>query len=610
MRMVSRRGYLVSVLITLVMIAGTSVAGSAGPNTGGSASVDIDRKISNMSLKEKVGQIFVPYVYGESPNTTNPADVAANQEMYGVNNAEGVIRKYKPGGIIYFAWSNNVNNPAQIANLSNGIQSSALAQRSKIPMLISTDHEQGVVVRVNEPATQFPGSMALGASRSTEHARTAATITGQELKAMGINQNFAPDADVNVNAQNPVIGVRSFGSHPGLVSDMVSAQVAGYQGGAGISSTAKHFPGHGDTAVDSHYGLPIINHSREELNQIDLPPFQAAIDSNIDAIMTAHIVVPALDPSGRPATLSKPILTGLLRQEMGFKGVIVTDALTMEGVRQQFGDARVPVEAIKAGADMMLMPPDMDAAYGGVLDAVRSGEIKEKRIDASVHRILALKAKRGVFQNPHVDEGAVNSTVGTSQHKAAAGDITDDTITLVKNDTDTLPLQANSGKNVLVTGAGGVAGSQADQADRSTLGSLAYQIAQRGTSTTVYETGANPDDARIAEAKTRAANNDLVVVTTNKAWASAGQQKLVQSLLDSGTPVIVVATRDPYDIAYFDSAPTYLATYSYRAVSMESLTRVLFGEVNPTGKLPVDIPAASDPSTALYPHGYGLGYGG
>ena len=607
MRMVSRRGYLVGVLITLVMIAGTSVAGSAGPNTGGSASVDIDRKISNMSLKEKVGQMFVPYVYGESANTTNPADVAANQEMYGVNNAEGVIRKYKPGGIIYFAWSNNVNNPAQIANLSNGIQSSALAQRSKIPMLISTDQEQGVVVRVNEPATQFPGSMALGASRSTEHARTAATITGQELKAMGINQNFAPDADVNVNAQNPVIGVRSFGSNPGLASDMVSAQVAGYQGGAGISSTAKHFPGHGDTAVDSHYGLPIINHSREELNQIDLPPFQAAIDSNIDAIMTAHIVVPALDPSGRPATLSKSILTGLLRQEMGFKGVIVTDALTMEGVRQQFGDARVPVEAIKVGADMMLMPPDMDAAYGGVLDAVRSGEIKEKRIDASVHRILALKAKRGVFQNPYVDEGAVNSTVGTSQNKAAAGDITDDTITLVKNDTDTLPLQANSGKNVLVTGAGGVAGSQAD---RSTLGSLAYQIAQRGASTTVYETGANPDDASITEAKTRATNNDLVVVTTNKAWASAGQQKLVQSLLDSGTPVIVVATRDPYDIAYFDSAPTYLATYSYRAVSMESLTRVLFGEVNPTGKLPVDIPAASDPSTALYPYGYGLGYGG
>ena len=602
MRMVSRRGYLVGVLITLVMIAGTSVAGSAGPNTGGSASVDIDRKISNMSLKEKVGQMFVPYVYGESANTTNPADVAANQEMYGVNNAEGVIRKYKPGGIIYFAWSNNVNNPAQIANLSNGIQSSALAQRSKIPMLISTDQEQGVVVRVNEPATQFPGSMALGASRSTEHARTAATITGQELKAMGINQNFAPDADVNVNAQNPVIGVRSFGSNPGLASDMVSAQVAGYQGGAGISSTAKHFPGHGDTAVDSHYGLPIINHSREELNQIDLPPFQAAIDSNIDAIMTAHIVVPALDPSGRPATLSKSILTGLLRQEMGFKGVIVTDALTMEGVRQQFGDARVPVEAIKVGADMMLMPPDMDAAYGGVLDAVRSGEIKEKRIDASVHRILALKAKRGVFQNPYVDEGAVNSTVGTSQNKAAAGDITDDTITLVKNDTDTLPLQANSDKNVLVTGAGGVAGSQAD---RSTLGSLAYQIAQRGASTTVYETGANPDDASITEAKTRATNNDLVVVTTNKAWASAGQQKLVQSLLDSGTPVIVVAIRDPYDIAYFDSAPTYLATYSYRAVSMESLTRVLFGEVNPTGKLPVDIPAASDPSTALYPYGYG-----
>lgn len=563
-----------------------------------------------MSLEEKVGQMFVPYVYGESAGTTNPADVSANQEIYGVDNAEDVIEKYKPGGIIYFAWSNNVNSPGQIADLSNGIQSSALQQRSGVPMLISTDQEQGVVVRVNEPATQFPGSMALGATRSQEYARTAASITGRELRAMGINQNFAPVADVNVNAQNPVIGVRSFGSDPGLVSNMVAAQVAGFQGGAGISATAKHFPGHGDTDVDSHTGIPIINHSREELDRIDLPPFKSAIDSGIDAIMTAHIVVPALDDSGRPATLSRPILTGLLREEMGFDGLIVTDALTMEGVRQEFGDDRVPVEAIKAGADMMLMPPRMDLAYNSVLEAVRGGEIKEKRINASVRRILELKAKRGLFQNPYVDESAVDSTVGTPQNTAAASAISDDTITLVKNAAGTLPLQAGSGQKVLVTGAGGVAGSQADQADRSTLGSLAYQIGQRGTTTEVYETGANPDDAKIAEAEARAANNDLIVVTTNKAWTSAGQQNLVRSMLDTGKPVIVVATRDPYDIAYFDAAPTYLATYSYRAISMESLARVLFGEISPGGKLPVDIPTANDPDEILYPYGHGLGYGG
>ena len=597
---------LVAGLLLSLMLFTTSAAAVARP--GSTNEGFLVSKVSRMTLEEKVGQLFVPYVYGESTDTTAPADVAANQQLYGVDNAEQLIDKYKPGGIIYFAWSNNVNDPGQIAGLSNGIQRAAMDQPAEVPMLISTDQEQGVVVRVNEPATQFPGAMALGATRSTEFARTAAVITGQELQAMGINQNFAPVADVNVNAQNPVIGVRSFGSDPDLVSGLVAAQVRGYQQGANTSATAKHFPGHGDTAVDSHYGLPIITHSREELEEIDLPPFRAAIASGADAIMTAHIVVPALDDSVRPATLSKPILTGLLRKEMGYKGLIVTDALTMEGVRQQFGDDRVPVEAIKAGADMMLMPPRMDLAYGGVLKAVRSGEISEKRINESVYRILELKQKRGLFGNPYVNEDAVDATVGSPQNRAAASAIADKSITLVKNDAGTLPLAANTGHKVLITGPAGVPGSAADSADRSTLGSLAYQMQQRGTTPTVYETGSDPSDAMIEEARTRAGQNDLVVVTTNKAWTSAGQQMLVKTLLDTGKPVVVVATRDPYDIAYFTQAPTYLATYSYRAVSMESLARVLFGEVDPSGKLPVEIPAASDPSTTLYPYGYGLGY--
>jgi beta-N-acetylhexosaminidase len=563
-----------------------------------------------MTLEEKVGQLFVPYVYGQSADTTNPGDMAANRKLYGADDAEGVIEKYKPGGVIYFAWSNNVNNPQQIAGLSNGVQRAAMEERAAIPLLVSTDQEQGVVVRVGEPATQFSGAMALGAARSAAHAEEAARITGEELRAIGINQDFAPVADVNVNAQNPVIGVRSFGSDPGLVSEMVAAQVRGFQEGANTSATAKHFPGHGDTAVDSHYGLPVITHTREELDEIDLPPFRAAIDSDIDAIMTAHIVVPALDASERPATLSKPILTGLLREEMGYDGLIVTDALTMEGVRQQFGDDRVPVEAIKAGADMMLMPPDMDAAYNGVLDAMRSGEISKKRLNESVYRILKLKAERGLFGDPYVDEGAVGARVGTPENRAAASAISDETITLVKNDAGALPLQANTGQKVLVTGAGGVPGSAADEADKSTLGSLAYGMRGRGVATEVYETGASPTDARINEAKARAQRSDLVVLTTNKAWSSAGQKKLVRALLDTEKPVIVVATRDPYDIAYFTDAPTYVATYSYRAVAMESLARVLFGEVDPSGKLPVTIPTADDPNATLYPYGHGLSYGG
>src|SRR5215210_2376289 len=323
--------------------------------------------------------------------------------------------------------------------------------------------------------------------------------------------------------------------------------------------------------------------------------------------MTAHIVVPALDDSGRPATLSKPILTGLLRKEMDYKGLIVTDSLSMEGVRQQFGDERVPVEAIKAGADMMLMPPRMDVAYDAVLKAVRGGEISEQRIDESVYRILEVKQRRGLFENPYVNEGSVDTIVGTPQNRATASAIADESVTLVKNGAGTLPLAANTGRNVLITGAGGVPGSAADSADRSTL---AYHMRERGTTTTVFETGASPGNAKIAEAKTRAGQNDLVVVTTNKAWTSLAQQKLVKALLGTGKPVVVVATRDPCDIAYFTRAPTYLATYSYRAVSMGSLARVLFGEVNPDGRLPVRIPTSGSPGTTLYPYGYGMAYGG
>ncbi len=312
--------------VLLGVLLSASSGAAAEPGT-------IWSKIDRMTLREKVGQMFVPYVYGESAGTTAPADVSANRTLYGVDNATQLIDKYRPGGIIYFSWSNNVNNPRQIAGLSNGIQRAAMGQPGMIPMLISADQEQGVVVRVDEPATQFPGAMALGATRNTESARTAAAITGRELRAIGINQDFAPVADVNVNPKNPVIGVRSFGSDPSLVSGMVAAQVRGYQQDANISATAKHFPGHGDTAVDSHYGLPVITHNRSKLESVDLPPFRAAIGSGVDAIMSAHIVVPALDDSGRPATLSRPILTGLLRNELGYDGLIVTDALTMEGVR-------------------------------------------------------------------------------------------------------------------------------------------------------------------------------------------------------------------------------------------------------------------------------------
>ncbi len=594
--------YLGMVFVGLTFLASGGAA-AAESNEGESASGDqIQSKIRHMTLEEKVGQMFMLQAYGQSANDRAPAVVAGNQKLYGVDTIEEVIDKYKPGGIAYFAGGkdmpNNVDNPHQIAGLSNGIQKAATNQSAGIPMLISTDQEQGLVARVTEPATQFPGNMALGATRNTDYAKQAAQISGEELRAMGINQDFAPVADVNVNPENPVIGIRSFGSAPGLVAPMTQAQVRGYQNKS-VAATAKHFPGHGDTDTDSHTGLPIINHSKEEIQTIDLPPFRSAIRSGADVIMTAHIVVPALDDSGRPATLSKPILTGLLRQELGYKGVIVTDALNMDAL-QQFGQDRVPVEAIKAGADVLLMPPKMDVAYNAVLDAARSGEIPEKRIDESVKHILKLKQKQGLFKNPYVDESAVDNVVGTPQHKAVADAITDKSITLLKNESKTLPLQAGSGQKALVTGYG------ATVYGLNAVDELARGIQEHGVTADAFQTGFTPDDTMISEAVSRAQGSDLVIIATG--WATGEQQKLVKALLGSGKPVIVAAIANPYDIAEFPEAQTYLATYSFRPVSMQALSRVLFGEVNPSGKLPVSIPEGSNPKNILYPYGYGLSY--
>lgn len=560
----------------------------AGPNGW------VQSTLVRMTLQEKVGQLFVQNVYGSDATTPD----ARNLPLYGVASPAEVVQKYHLGGVIYFAWTDSVNNPPQIAGLSNGLQQASLAQDSKVhvPLGISVDQEQGIVTRIGPPATQFPGSMALGAGRSTQDARAAAAITGQELRAMGINTDFAPVSDVNVNPLNPVIGTRSFSSDPQLAADMVGAQVQGYQEDGNVSASAKHFPGHGDTATDSHVAFPIITHTREQWEQIDAPPFKAAIAKGIDMIMTAHLSFPALDDSGNPATLSKPILTDLLRNELGYQGVIITDALNMQGVRDLYGDAEVAVRALEAGADQLLMTPEMDAAYNAVIDAVTSGRISRSDLDAKVRRVLEMKVNRGIVAHPMVDPAALDSVVGTADHLATAAAISNRTTTLVANDDGVLPLAA-SGKNVLVTGYG-----------VTTTQTLADGLTAAGATSTVRQTGTSPSDATIAGAVAAAQGKDAVVVTTMKAWGNASQQKLVKALQDTGVPVIVVATRDPYDIAYLPGTATYLATYSYSPVAIEAVARVITGAVAPTGKLPVDIPAQDDPTTVVYPFGHGLTY--
>ncbi len=312
--------------------------------------------------------------------------------------------------------------------------------------------------------------------------------------------------------------------------------------------------------------------------------------------MTAHIQVPALDPSGDPATLSKPILTGIIREVMGFKGLIVTDSLGMAGVREKYGDDRVPVLALKAGVDVLLNPPDMAAAYQGVMDAVKSGEITEKRLDESLRRILGLKWRSGLVKDSTVDESAVMDVVGTDEHLARAQAVTDEAPTVLENDDDVLPLEA-SGTDVLVTGYG-VATKQ----------TLANKLAARGASTSVATTDTNPTATQIADAVKAMETKDAAVVLTMNAASYSGQARLVNALEDTGKPVVVAAVRNPYDIAEFADTATYLATYSYTGVALESLAKVITGEVGPSGTLPVDIPAKGDPSSTLYPFGAGLSW--
>ncbi|MFJ9635594.1 glycoside hydrolase family 3 protein [Streptomyces sp. NPDC101178] len=590
--------------------AATGVLSAAGPASAHVTDASTDRRlrriIAGMSLEEKVGQLFVMRVYGHSATEPDQADIDANLREIGVRTAAELVSTYHVGGIIYFSWAHNTRDPHQIADLSNGIQQAALGERSRVPLLISTDQEHGIVCRVGEPATLLPGAMALGAGGSRSDTRRAAWIAGAELAALGINQNYAPDADVNVNPANPVIGVRSFGSDPQAVAELVAAQVKGYQG-AGVAATAKHFPGHGDTNTDSHTGLPVIEHTRREWEELDAPPFRAAIRARIDSVMTAHIVVPALDPSEDPATLSRPILTGILREELGYDGVVVTDSLGMEGVRTKYGDDRVPVLALLAGVDQLLNPPNLSVAWNAVLEAVRGGEISTARIEESVLRILRLKTKLGLFRDPFVSRAGVDRTVGIRKHRADADRIAERTTTLLADPGALLPLSRRTHRRLLVVGADPASPSGTTGPPTTTLAGAFVEL---GFSATALSTGTAPSQAKTAEAVAAAQGRDAVVVATYNVTANSAQLALVQALVATGVPVVAVAIRNPYDAAHLTGrgVAAILASYSWTDVELRAAAQVMAGRARPEGRLPVPVQRADDPARVLYPVGHGLSY--
>lgn len=553
------------------------------------------RVLRGMSLEEKVGQLFVTWVNGKTAEQADPK----NQADFGVDTAAEAVRRYHLGGVIYFNNDSrdNFDDPAQVARLSNGLQAAALGSGARIPLQIGTDQEGGTVTRMGAPATEFPNSMAVAAGRDVSAGTQVGAVLGRELRAVGINQDYAPDADVNSNPANPVIGVRSFSGQPGLAGEFVSAEVRGYQEGPAsktVSATAKHFPGHGDAATDSHTGLPRIDRSEEQWRAIDVPPFKAAIAAGVDSIMSAHIQFPSLDPSGEPATLSKPIITGKLRGELGYDGVVITDSLEMQGVRELHSDAEIPVLALKAGVDQLLMPANLRLAIDSVLGAVKSGDLPMQRIDQSALRVLKLKLKRGILTAPLTDPAQVGRSVGTPEHLAIARRIADRSITAIANDAGVLPLKEKPA-TALVTGWG-VASTQ----------TLAERLSAHGTKATSLQTGQTPSAEVIARAAAAAKNTDLVVVLTNNLGGFPRQNKLLQALMDTGKPVIAVAAQIPYDAGYDNPVPTWLATYGYFTPSLEALAKVVLGKTNPSGKLPVDVPAGADVHTVRYPFGHGL----
>ncbi|WP_124727174.1 beta-N-acetylhexosaminidase [Staphylospora marina] len=534
--------------------------------------------LERMSLEEKIGQMMMVGFRGETPT----------------EDARKLVQDMKAGSVILFSNAGNIKHPLQTARLTNGLQRMAEQTRLKIPLIVSVDQEGGSVARLTEGFTETAGNMSLGAVADEKRTERDAGMIAEELAAVGINMNLAPVLDVNVNPDNPVIGTRSFGEDPQLVARLGEAFVRAHQK-RGVVPTVKHFPGHGDTHVDSHLGLPVIPKSREEFERVELVPFKRAIEAGVDVIMTAHIHVPSLDPTpDLPATLSKPILTGLLREKLGFEGVIVTDSMTMAGVSGTFGGVpQAAVKAVEAGADIILLPPFSSTkepfeVRDAILEAVRSGEISEERIDRSVLRILRLKQKYALDKRRYVEETGVAERTGTDKNRQQALDTARRAVTLLKNDGNLLPLHLSSGQKVGIITPYSLIGK---------VKAHHFRVEELTVERRDLTDAERNDILRWAKDK------DLLIVGTHNADRQPRMARLVRELQNAGKPVAVVAFGNPYDIRAFPGVDAYLAVYGFRQVHLQAAVDTLFGRNNPSGRLPVTVPD-------LYPAGSGLGYTG
>jgi beta-N-acetylhexosaminidase len=548
-------------------------------------SAAVRRWMKGMTLRDEVAQlVFVPFP-GAAPHTRSREYVRFLR----------LIRDVKVGGLILVNTANGGRTiqhaePYALAAFLNRVQRIA-----KVPLLVGGDFERGASMRV-AGTTVFPHAMAFGAAGDAEFSRLEGQVTAREARALGVDWVYYPVADVNINSDNPVLNIRSFGEDPRAVAAQVAAFIEGAHADPRnyVLTTAKHFPGHGDTSVDSHLNLATIPASRERLESVELVPFRAAIAAGTDAVMTAHVAVPALAPPDLPATLSPAILAGLLRGELGFQGLIVTDALDMGGIVKGFPAGDAAVRAIEAGADTLLMPSDPEAAIRAVVAAVEKGRIKRQRIEESVARILAAKEKVGLDRKRFVNVEALGDLINSPEANEIAQQVAERAITLVRNQGGAggtggmLPLAAPERACFLAL---------AESRDSNEGQTFSQEVRARLAQATVTMLDPSLSRADVDAALARLTQCDTYVVAAF-ASVTAYQGSLglggelphaMETLASSAKPLALVALGNPYLLRSFPAVTAYLATFSNVAPSETAAVKALWGEIDIRGHLPVSI---------------------
>lgn len=517
--------------------------------------------VRSMTLEEKVAQMFFVGFRG----TELPGRYAEWMQRTGL------------GGIILF--TRNVSEPEQLLELTGAAQAAAGRSRQGLPLAVAIDQEGGIVARMDEAKgyTHFPGNMALGAADDATLTYRSARVMAAEMRAVGINWNYAPVLDVNNNPANPVIGVRSYGSSPEMVTRHGVAALLGYQAG-GVAACGKHFPGHGDTAVDSHLALPVIPHDRTRLEAVEFAPFREAIRAGLDSIMTAHVFFPALEPQpGLPATLSRNVITGLLRQEMSFDGVVCTDCLEMKAITDNYTPDQVVQLAVEAGVDALLISHTWElqqAMYEALLAAVLSGKISEQRVEESAVRIVRMKLSRDM-------DKLIPSAVGTQEHKAVALEVARRTVTLVRG-SEHLPL---SGRVTLVLPR--VVWFALVEDSRTVLTDLIGGLESAGLEVDAIDCPLDMAGVDVAELVQRAGPGGTVVFGAAGAGRYPRQVEVAEQLAAAGCRVIVVARRMPYELKQFAGAAAAIAAYDDTPAMQTALVELLTGKLEAQGRLPV-----------------------